>query len=101
MGSRDNLQTLLEAVLGTRNVYFQPPASLKIKYPAIIYEFERMKVDKADNIPYKKGKCYSVTLIHDDPDNEVVDELLNIPYSSLDRTFKTDNLYHYVFEIFY
>ena len=36
--TRLELQSVLEQTLGSRNVYFQPPASVKMKYPAIVYE---------------------------------------------------------------
>lgn len=102
MSSRVDLQSKLEAVLGSRNVYFQPPENLKIKYPAIVYSLGGINLRHADNKPYMKGKYYTVILIHDDPDNEVVDEILaTFLYANLSRNFITDNLYHYVFEIYY
>ncbi len=102
MGSRVNLQSELEAVLGSRNVYFQPPENLKIKYPAIIYSLGGINLRFADNKPYMKGKYYTVILIHTDPDNEVVDKMLTaFSYVDFERTYVRDNLYHYVFEIYY
>ena len=35
---RNDLQKLLVEVLGSKNVYFQPPESVKMKYPAIVYQ---------------------------------------------------------------
>lgn len=102
MGSRENLQTKLEAVLGSRNVYFQPPETIKMKYPAIVYALGGMHIRKADNTNYISGKNYTVTLIHNDPDNTIMDKILNsFEYSSFDRSYQSDNLYHYVFEIYY
>lgn len=37
MASRLDLQTFLEELLESKNVYFQPPESVKMKYPAIVY----------------------------------------------------------------
>lgn len=102
MGSRIDLQTKLEAVLGSRNVYFQPPESLKIKYPAIIYSLGGINLRYADNMPYMKGRYYTVILIHNNPDNEVVDEMLAaFSYVDFERAYVQDNLYHYVFEIYF
>lgn len=102
MGSRVDLQIELETVLGSRNVYFQPPQSLKMKYPAIIYDFARINVKKANNQPYLKDRNYTVTLVHNDPDNTLVDELLeHFMFISLDRPYVADGLYHYVFSLFY
>lgn len=102
MGSRENLQIELEAVLGSRNVYFQPPSTIKMKYPAIVYSLGGIHSRYADNKNYINGKNYTVTLIHNDPDNEVIDEILiKFEYCSFDRMYVMDNLYHYAFEIFY
>ena len=37
MANRLDLQALLEDLLGSRNVYYQPPESVKMNYPAIVY----------------------------------------------------------------
>ena len=37
MASRLDLQSKLEKLLGNKNVYYQPPESLKMEYPAIRY----------------------------------------------------------------
>ena len=42
MASRIKLQAKLEELLGSRNVYYQPPETLKIEYPAIIYSKSRI-----------------------------------------------------------
>ena len=34
---RLELQDLLETVLGSQYVYFQPPATLRMRYPCIVY----------------------------------------------------------------
>lgn len=98
---RETLQALLEAVLGSRNVYFQPPESLKLKYPCIVYELSGIRPLHADNQEYVAYKRYSITYINEDPDSLTVDELEVLPFCTLDRTFKADNLNHYVFTIFY
>lgn len=102
MDSRLNLQAELEAILGSRNVYFQPPESLKIRYPAIVYSLEHLDTVKADNKRYLYRKRYAVTLIHDDPDTELVESILeNFNYCSFDRCFTDNNLYHFVFDLYY
>lgn len=101
MANRLDLQKKLETILESRNVYYQPPESMKISYPAIVYELGGINAKRADNVPYINGRFYNVTLIHRDPDNTIVDKLLYMPYSSLNRTYKSDGLYHYVFEIYF
>lgn len=102
MDSRIELQTNLEAVLGSRNVYFQPPESLKLKYPAIVYGLADIITDKADNRNYIRNHRYTVTLIHGDPDNELKDTLLDeFTNISFDRVYAKDSLYHYVYDLYY
>lgn len=102
MDSRIELQTKLEAVLGSRNVYFQPPESLQMKYPAFVYELADIMTDKANNKNYIRNHRYTLTLIHDDPDNELKDDLLDaFNLISFDRFYAKDGLNHYVYDLYY
>lgn len=98
---RVELQTFLENLLGSRNVYFQPPESFKLKYPCIVYQLLSMNSRKANNEKYKTEKCYSVTLIDKDPDSRFADELQSIRYCNFDRFFTSDNLNHWVFRFYF
>lgn len=99
MASRLDLQHTLEGVLGTRNVYFQPPMSLQMKFPCIRYELSKPEIVRADNNILFEHHSYTMTLIHKDPDNTIWEALLRLPYCRYDRMYKSDNLYHYVFTI--
>lgn len=102
MSSRIELQQKLEAVLGSRNVYFQPPEILKIKYPAIIYDLADIETVKANNRKYLYNKRYTVTLIHHDADTDLVEKMLeSFTYIDFDRNYSTNNLHHFVFDLFY
>ena len=80
MASRIDLQHKLEEILGNKNVYFQPPANFRMSYPCIRYKLNKKDIKKADNKAYLKANCYTVTLIHNDPDNQVQDDILDLPY---------------------
>ena len=56
MGSRLELQAKLEEALGSKNVYYQPPESLKLTYPAIIYSMSGMSRKHADDQEYMKKR---------------------------------------------
>ena len=100
--SRIELQTKLETVLGSRNVYFQPPESLQMKYPAFVYELADIMTDKANDKNYLRNKRYTLTLIHKNPDNELKDTILDeFTYISFDREYSADNLHHYVYDLYY
>lgn len=101
MGSRLKLQTLLEDLLGSRNVYFQPPESVILKYDAIVYVLADIDVLHADDVKYRMYKCYTVTYIHSDPDDPKTDEITALPMCLFDRRFISDNLYHDVYTLYY
>ncbi len=101
MASRQDLQVLLEDLLESRNVYFQPPPTVTMNYPAIVYERDRINIDHADNEPYKHDKRYKITVIDRNPDSEIPMKIAKIPKSSFDRFFTTDNLNHNVFNLYF
>lgn len=100
---REQLQTVLEEVLGTRNVYFQPPESFKLKYPCIIYELSKIRhVTTNNDHTYMLNKQYTVTTIDDDCDTEIPERLLEkLTYCQHDRRFVSDHLYHDVFTVYF
>lgn len=100
MASRLNLQTKFEEILGSRNVYYQPPASVKMKYPAIVYRRKNIETRFANNVVYMQSSSYEVVLIDKNPDSEFVDKILRLPYCSYDRHYTSDNLNHDVFTIY-
>lgn len=101
MDNRLNLQTLLETILKSRNVYFQPPESVKLKYPAIVYALDDFDSRHANDSVYILRRRYSVTLITEDPDSSTIGELACLEMCRFIRPYKSDNLNHYVFELYY
>lgn len=94
------LQAIFEEILSTRNVYFQPPASVQMNYPAIVYSLSNIQSNFANNGAYMTTPSYEVILIDKDPDSKYVEALLRLPYCRFDRHYKADNLNHYVFTIY-
>ena len=101
MASRLELQSKFEDILGSRNVYFQPPSSVRMQYPAIVYSRKDIEGRFANDKIYRKLPCYEVILIDKNPDSEFIDKILDLPYCSFDRHYEADNLNHDVFTIFY
>lgn len=101
MGQRLELQTLLEGLLGTRNVYFQPPANVQMEYPCILYKRDAADSQFAGNTPYRYTKRYQVTYISQDPDSEIPDKIALLPMCVFDRHYAVRNLNHDVFSIFF
>lgn len=86
---------------GDRHSYFDPPASFKMKYPAIRYK--RKSIDKiyANNMAYRTLTPYEVVVIDEDPDSEIVKAILQLPYCDHVQHYKADNLNHDVFTLYY
>lgn len=98
---RETLQTLLEGLLGSCNVYYQPPESVKLSYPCFVYERSGIRTDSANNKIYRKHNRYTVTYIDEDPDSEIPDKLLELGYCEFDTHFEADNLNHDVFTLYF
>lgn len=99
---RDELQTKLETILGSVHVYFEPPESVKLVYPCIVYERSAGDTDFANNMPYRFQVRYSVTIISRDADEAVLHKLaMSLPSIIYDRHFVTDGLHHDVFNLYY
>ena len=101
MATRIDLQNVLEELLGSRNVYYQPPESLKINYPAIVYARKTIDNSYANNSVYKQNYAYEITVIDKNPDSEIVNKVSKLPTCRFDRHFKSDNLNHDVFTLYY
>ncbi len=101
MEKRLKLQAVLEEILGSPNVYFQPPASVKMQYPAIVYKRKSINITHANDSIYRQLPEYEVILIDYDPDSVFVDKLLQLRYCRYDRHYAADNLNHDVFSINY
>lgn len=95
------LHEVLCEVLGSRNVYFQPPESVKMNYPAIVYGRNGTKNVYANNGVYISQMGYSVTVIDKDPDSAIVGKVASLPTSKFNRHYKKDNLNHDVYTIFF
>ena len=101
MGTRLELQTMLETLLGSRNVYFQPPASVKMSYPAIVYSRANIKNTHADDDVYLQDRAYRVTVLDKNPDSHFVDLVSKLPMCSFQQHYTADNLNHDVFLLYY
>ena len=101
MGLRLELDKILRNLLETPNVYFQPPETIKMKYPCIVYERSSANTRFADNSPYIYKKRYTVTVIDKNPDSDIPDKIAHLPMCTFDRHFTSDNLNHDVFTLYY
>lgn len=95
------LQGRLEAIPGVKKVYFQPPATVKMVYPAIRYEVDRFWTANANNRAYRFHRRYTVTEIDRDPDSPIPGVIqTEFPMCEMTNAYAADNLYHRVFTIY-
>lgn len=102
MARRLQLHEELCSILGSRNVYFQPPESVKLKYDAIVYDVADRNGIEADDKKYGSLVGYDVTFITLDPDSQIPDILMR-SFSRIrhSRSFSSGNLHHELFRIYY
>lgn len=101
MLQRLELHKILCEILGSRNVYYQPPESVKMEYPAIVYSRDGIDNTFAENSVYKQDHQYQIIVIDKDPDSEIVAAVSKMPMCRFVRHYEADNLNHDVFGIYY
>ena len=102
MASRLELHEELCEVLDSRNVYFQPPESVKMQYDAIRYELGVKDLKRANNKVYASTNRYEGVVITRHPDTEIPDLMIErFEMISFGRPYTADNLNHYPFTIYY
>lgn len=97
---RIELHHKLERILGSKNVYFQPPTGTKLIYPCVVYSLSTANDVHANNNIYRRLYRYTVTYITKDPDDPKRDEFDDLRYCAFDRFFTSDNLNHFVYTIY-
>ena len=102
MAERLSLHAKFISLLGTNNVYFQPPESIKLVYPCIVYRRSSGNTKYSNDMPYLFTQAYEVTVITSDPDSPLVRAIATgFPLIRYDRHFVTDNLNHDVYTIYF
>lgn len=101
MASRLELQHDLEEIMASRNVYFNPPASLMMQYPCIRYSISTIDSKKADDTSYIRTRAYNLILIDRTPDSIYIDPILEMPHCRFGQHYVADNLHHYTFTLYY
>lgn len=97
---RSELSQILHRILGNNNVYYAPPSGYELNYPAIIYRMTRINPRHADNTKFVNHNEYTVTLITEEEDSELVTDLfMGLMYCTFNTSQCIDGLYHYVFTV--
>lgn len=100
MGTRQELHNQLLTL--APHAYHQPPATVRMEYPCFVYNLSDVRTRYADNLAYKHAKAYMLTYISKTSNDAIIDSTMEaFQYCRFNRTYTADNLYHYVFELFY
>lgn len=102
MASRLKLHEELCELLGSTNVYFQPPENVKMNYDAIRYNLGGKSITRANDRAYTTINQYDGVFITRDPDTTIPDDMINhFEMCSFGRPYIADNLNHYPFTLYY
>ena len=101
MNRRLELHQMLVDILGSGNVYFQPPASVQMKYPCIVYGRIGVDPKHANNKLYLYKKRYQITVVDKNPDSQIPDRISQLPLCKFDRHYNKDNLNHDVYTLYF
>lgn len=98
---RYELNAILKTIAGNNNVYYQPPESLKMSYPCIVYTKSDITDRYASNGKYIIRHCYEITVIDKNPDSEIVARMEKYKEARFNRHFTSDGLNHDVFTLYF
>lgn len=102
MDRRLQLDQELRELLGSSNVYYQPPESLRLKYDCFVYELDRPDITRANDKVYLHRRQYSLTHIYRDPDMSMEETIIaHFDHASKNTHFTSDGLHHDVYSIYY
>lgn len=102
MDKRLELHAKLVELIGNNNVYFQPPASVLLSYPCVIYSVGNGSTKRADNTVYNYVNSYEITFIFKRPNIGIIEQVMRaLPMCTPTRMYASDNLNHYAFSVYY
>lgn len=95
MKTREEVQEFLESILGNDRVYFQEPPNTGMKYPCIVYRFNRFDRRDADNKPYILFGQWEVHHMYKSIKYDLKEKFIFAsPYVDFNRRLITDGVYN-------
>lgn len=102
MGKSERLKLHSSLIEICPDVYFQPPSSVTLAYPCIVYNRTGIDKDNANNKTYIMSSVYSIVVMDRDPDSEIPEDILNrFTMSSVGTTYVSDNIHHTPITLYY
>lgn len=100
MATRLTLHQKLIDILGSGNVYYNPPETLKMNFPCIVYSLNYIERIDADNNMYLDFTKYKIVLISKKVDHPAVKELMKLPLTRYSTRYTKDGFYHDAFILY-
>lgn len=100
MARRLDLQQELSELISPAKVYFEPPETMKLSYPCLVYSVSNIDIKHADNTPHVLNWRFQLTYITTDPDDPAVDKLSRLSAVRFDRSYRSGSLQHFVFQLY-
>lgn len=102
MASRLKLQEEFEELMRSKSVFYNPPATVRLPRPCIVYSLSGISAKRADNINYNSINRYKVTVVTPDPDDDMHEQILaHFKMATFDTSYVAENLYHRVITLYY
>lgn len=102
MATSNRLKLHDELLEFSDNVYFQPPANIKLTYPCIIYSKTPSIKEYGNDHHYIKTQGYQITVVDADPDSLIADDLEeHFTHCAIAQYFVNDNLNHVILNLYY
>lgn len=102
MDRRPTLHQMLKGLFESDpHVYHQGPGSSQMVYPCIVYKLSGMPSGHADNIRYIDRREYEIKVIDRNPDSILREKVAKIQSCRFIRSFISDGLNHFVFNLNY
>ena len=99
---RLTLNQILCDLLGSNNVYFQPPENVRMGYPCIVYSRQNADSKFANNKTYISNMRYQVSYIDTNPDSDFhIKMITTFPMCTYVNHFVADNLNHEIFDLYF
>lgn len=102
MDQRPRLHQMLKTMFKkTPHVYYNGPGKERMVYPCIVYKLTEMPNKTANNEVYLMHREYQLTVIDADPDSELREKVARLKWCRFVRSYVSDNLHHFVFDLYY
>lgn len=102
MSDRLKLHDILKTLIDTEKVYYQPPATITLVYPCIIYSLGSGDSRYADNKTYNYTNRYELLFIYKQPMESIIPKVLDaFQLCRFNSSYVSDNLHHYAFTLYY